>query len=79
MKVYIDLDRAKKIKKDKIREDRKPLLEEQDVLYMRALEANDAEAKNAIVLEKQRLRDITLGVDECLTVEELSSFSIGTA
>ena len=79
MKVYIDLDRAKEIKKDKIREDRKLLLEEQDVLYMRALEANDAEAKNAIVLEKQRLRDITLRVDECLTVEELSSFSIGTA
>jgi len=39
-----DMTEAKKIFKDKIREVRKPLLEAEDVTYMKAMEADDASA-----------------------------------
>ena len=52
-----DLATAKTIFKDKIREVRKPLLEEEDVVYMKALEADDASAKTAVVNAKTALRD----------------------
>ena len=44
-----DLTKAKEIFKDKIREVRGPLLEAEDVAYMKALEADDADAKTAAV------------------------------
>ena len=52
-----DLATAKTIFKDKVREVRKPLLEEEDVVYMKALEADDASAKTASVNKKKSLRD----------------------
>ena len=52
-----DMDAAKVIFKDKIREVRQPLLEAEDVVYMKALEADDASAKTASVAKKQALRD----------------------
>ena len=52
-----DMDAAKVIFKDKIREVRKPLLETEDVVYMKALEADDASAKTASVAKKKALRD----------------------
>ena len=52
-----DLTKAKEIFKDKIREVRKPLLEEEDVVYMKALEADDASAKTASVTKKTNLRN----------------------
>ena len=52
-----DLETAKLIFKDKIREVRGPLLEEQDVAYMRAMEADEASAKTASVTKKNALRD----------------------
>ena len=52
-----DMTEAKKIFQDKIREVRKPLLEAEDVVYMKALEADDASAKTASVNKKKALRD----------------------
>ena len=52
-----DLTAAKVIFKDKIREVRAPLLEAEDVVYMKALEADDATAKAASVAKKKKLRD----------------------
>ena len=52
-----DITAAKVIFKDKIREVRKPLLEAEDVVYMKALEADDASAKTASVAKKKALRD----------------------
>ena len=52
-----DMAEAKKIFQDKIREVRKPLLEAEDVAYMKALEANDASKKDASVAKKKKLRD----------------------
>ena len=52
-----DMTAAKVIFKDKIREVRKPLLEAEDVTYMKAMEADDASAKTASVAKKKALRD----------------------
>ena len=52
-----DMTKAKEIFKDKIREVRGPLLEAEDVTYMKALEADDADAKAASVTAKTALRD----------------------
>ena len=52
-----DMTAAKAIFKDKIREVRAPLLDAEDVVYMKALEADDADAKAASVTKKAALRD----------------------
>ena len=52
-----DMDEAKAIFKDKVREVRGPLLDAEDVVYMKALEADDASAKTASVAKKAALRD----------------------
>ena len=52
-----DMDKAKEIFKDKIREVRGPLLEAEDVVYMKALEAGDTDAQAASVTKKNALRD----------------------
>ena len=52
-----DMDAAKAIFKDKIREVRAPLLEAEDVVYMKALEAGDSDAQAASVTAKNALRN----------------------
>lgn len=74
--ITINLTRAKEIKKESLRQQRKPLLEAQDVAFQRALESNSD--TTAIVQEKQRLRDITGLVDNATSVEELKAISIET-
>ena len=71
MAIIIDINKAKEITKDRLRAERKPLLEAQDVAFQRALESNAD--TSAIVAEKQRLRDITKLVDDVNTVEELKA------
>jgi hypothetical protein len=61
MGITVNIDKAKDITKDRLRAERKSLLEAQDVLFQRALESGDD--TTAIVAEKQRLRDITNQVD----------------
>lgn len=69
--ITIDMAKAKEIVKEKLRVDRKPLLEAQDVLFQRALETS-ADTTD-IVAEKQRLRDITNDVDAMTTEEQLKT------
>ena len=57
MGIRIDFDKAVIITQQRLRAERKPLLEAQDVLFMRATEQNLDTTE--IVAEKQRLRDIT--------------------
>ena len=73
MAIIIDINKAKDITKDRLRVERKPLLEAQDVAFQRALESGAD--TSAIVAEKQRLRDITQLVDTMTTVEELKSIT----
>jgi hypothetical protein len=72
--ITINFDKAKAITKDRLRQERAPLLVAQDVLYMRATEANQDTA--AIVAEKQRLRDITKLADDATSLEELKGLSV---
>jgi len=71
--ITVDMAKAKEITKDRLREERKPLLEQQDVLFQRALESNSDTA--AIVAEKNRLRDITNTVNSMTTLDELKAAS----
>jgi hypothetical protein len=71
MGITIDINKAKVITKDRLREDRKPLLEAQDVLFNRALEGSAD--TSAIVTEKNRLRDITNQVDDMTTLNQLKA------
>jgi hypothetical protein len=70
-----DIDTAKEIFKDKIREVRKPLLEAEDVVYMKALEADDSAAKAASVATKNALRDATddSAIADATTITELKA------
>ena len=52
-----DMTKAKVIFKDKIRRVRQPLLDAEDVVYMKALEASDSSAQAASVAKKKKLRD----------------------
>ena len=52
-----DVTKAKEIFKDKIRDVRKPLLEAEDVAYMKALETSDSSAQTASAATKKKLRD----------------------
>jgi hypothetical protein len=72
--VVVNIDKAKAMTKDRLRRDREPLLQAQDVLYMKALEQGQDTA--AIVAEKQRLRDITNLADACTTTAELRALSV---
>ena len=71
--ITINLDKAKAITKNRLREERTPLLQAQDVAFQRALEAGADTA--SIVAEKQRLRDITNLADQATTVDELKGLS----
>jgi hypothetical protein len=72
--ITINFDKAKTITKDRLRAERKPLLEAQDILYMRATE--QGQDTTAIVAEKQRLRDITQLADQATTLDELKAITV---
>jgi len=74
MGITVNLTKAKAITKDRLRSERKPLLEAQDVLFMKAQEASAS--TSAIVTEKNRLRAITDGADDCTTTDELKALSV---
>jgi hypothetical protein len=73
--IVINVDKAKEITKDRLRVERAPLLQAQDVAFQRALEEGADTA--AIVAEKQRLRDITNLADQAATLDELKALKAG--
>tara|TARA_R100000152_G_C6781735_1_gene216969 strand:+ start:6963 stop:7190 length:228 start_codon:yes stop_codon:yes gene_type:complete len=74
--ITINMDKAKDITKERLRIERKPLLEEQDVLFMQVQESGADTTE--IVAEKNRLRDITNQVDSCTTTDQLKALSCST-
>jgi len=72
--ITINLDKAKAITKDRLRAERTPLLQAQDVAFQRALESGAD--TTAIVAEKQRLRDITKLADQATTLDELKQIEV---
>ena len=73
MAIIINIDKAKDLTKDRLRAERTPLLEAQDVAFQRALESSAD--TSTIVAEKQRLRDITKQVDTATTLDELKGLN----
>lgn len=73
MAITVNIDKAKEIHKDRIREARQPLLEKLDVEFQRALETGDDTAD--IVAQKQALRDATAltEIEEAATPEDLKA------
>ncbi len=68
----VDMPKAVEITKDRLRAERAPLLEAQDVAFQRAMETGDSTA--AIVAEKNRLRDVTKLADRPgITLEQLKA------
>jgi hypothetical protein len=72
--ITINLDKAKAITKDRLRAERTPLLQAQDVAFARALESGAD--TSAIVAEKQRLRDVTQLADSATTLDELKAITV---
>lgn len=61
----INLEKAREIHRNHIREARKPLFEKLDAEYMKALEQNDTVKMSEIAQEKQVLRDLTQCEEIC--------------
>lgn len=72
--ITINLDKAKVITKQRLRAERTPLLQAQDVAFQRALE--EGADTTAIVSEKQRLRDVTGLADSATTLDELKAITV---
>ena len=77
MKIEVDLAKAKNLKKESLRQARKPLLEAQDVAFQRALESSSD--TTSIVAEKVRLRDVTMLVDTAESVSDLKAIDINAS
>ena len=72
--ITINFDKAKAITKERLRAERTPLLQAQDVAFQRALESGAD--TTAIVAEKQRLRDVTKLADQATTLEQLKELGV---
>lgn len=72
--ITINFAKAKEITKARLRTERAPLLQAQDVAFQRALESNAD--TSTIVAEKQRLRDITTLADQATTLDELKAIEV---
>ena len=70
-----DMTKAKEIFKDKIRTVRQPLLDAEDVVYMKALEASDSSAQTASIAKKKKLRDApaATAIDNADTIAKLKA------
>ena len=77
MPLTVNFSKAQTITKERLRIERKPLLEDQDVAFMRATESGADTSE--IVIEKQRLRDITTLADGATTLDELKAIKVENA
>jgi hypothetical protein len=69
--ITIDISKAKEVWKNKIREKRKPVLEQLDIDFVKAQETSSD--TTGIVADKQTLRDLPEQVDTATTVDEIKA------
>ena len=72
--ITINFAKAQEITKERLRIERTPLLQAQDVAFQRAIE--EGANTSLIVAEKQRLRDVTGLADSATTLEELKAITV---
>jgi len=75
MGIFTDMTKAREIKRNQLRAERKPLLEQLDVQFMRAQEQGDQTKADEIAAKKQALRDVTAdpALDAATTPDELKA------
>ena len=75
MGIFTDMTKAREIKRDQLRAERRPLLEQLDVEFMRAQEQGDQTKADEIAARKQGLRDVTVdpAIDAATTPDELKA------
>lgn len=71
MGIFINIDKAKEVWKEKIRTARKPVLEKLDVDFVKAQETSSD--TTSIVADKNTLRDLPEQVDTATTVDEIKA------
>jgi hypothetical protein len=76
MKITINLNKAKEIKKEHIREERKAELAKLDVDFMRAVEQGNTQLQQEIAAKKQALRDAPSEIDSIETIEQLKQVKL---
>ena len=74
MGIIVDINKAKDITKDRLRQERKPQLEALDIQMLRNF--SNQELLADIEAKKQVLRDATNQVDTMTTVKELKAASL---
>lgn len=77
-RVEIDMTKAREVHRDRIREQRAPMLAALDIEYQRADEVGDTSLKKEIAAKKQALRDATAdpSIDAAQTPDELSNLRL---
>lgn len=77
--IAVDMPKARDIQRDRLRTERKPLLDALDVDYQRADEADNGAAKAAIIAKKQALRDVTAdpAIEAATTPDALMAVTVG--
>jgi hypothetical protein len=75
--ITIDIDKARLITQDLIREARKPVLEKLDIDYQRATETEDKNRMKEVASLKQLLRDLPASpaIQKAKTPEELENLA----
>jgi hypothetical protein len=71
MAIFVNINKAKNVWKEKIRTARKPVLEKLDIDFMKAQEAGTS--TTSIVADKNVLRDLTSQVDTATTETEIKT------
>ena len=74
MGIVVDINKAKDITKDRLRQEREPLLKTLDIQFMQAQESGSPTSD--IVAKKQQLRDATAQVNSMNTVDELKAAAL---
>ena len=71
MAIFVNIDKAKEVWKNKIRDARKPVLEKLDIDFIKAQETSSD--TTSIVANKQILRDLPSQVDTASTTDEIKA------
>ncbi len=77
-KIEVDMPKARELVKEKLRQQRAPLLAALDIEFMQALEGSDAAKAKDIKDRKQKLRDVTAhpDIEKAKTPEDLKALNI---
>lgn len=74
--IKVNITKAQEITKDRLRQEREPLLQALDIEFMKNI--SNPNKLTEIETEKQRLRDITNDVDSITDLEELKVKGVKT-